>query len=128
MVGEIRDGFQFDAIHFPYYRKDAISVIADMHTVEEYANYINEHGIEQAEIVMPNLDILKLCQSLKHLRVLPPHNAPTDFDFSPLYEMSEIKSIHCVSTWGNREQYVGKIDYSKLNGLVYLSFEANRGL
>ena len=126
MREEVRDGFEFVSMFYPFYRKDAIKVVVDRRTTEDYQEYIREHGIEKAELIMPNLKILQHCPSLKYLKICPSYNAPAQFDFSPLYEMSEIKSLNCQNRYGNREQYFSELDYSKLHGLIDLFIGVNK--
>ena len=127
MREEIKDGFEFVPMHYPFYRKDAIKIVVDTRSIEEYQEYIRRQGIERAEIIMPNLDVLKNCPSLKHLKICPSYNASADFDFSPLYERPEIKSLGCQNLYGSREQYLREIDYSKICGLIDLFVGVNKG-
>lgn len=124
---EVRDGFGFIAINYPSNVKNAIVIRSYDRSIEEYTAYIREHNIEQAEIIMPDINFLKECPSLKHLNILPSCNAPQDFDFSPLYEMPEIKSLGCENTYGSSRQYMSKIDYARINGLIDLSVDVNKG-
>lgn len=112
---------------YPFNRKDAIKIVEGSHSIEDYQNYIVKHGIDKAEIVMPNLEILSLCPALKHLRICPSHSASANFDFSPLYEMPEIKSLACQNQYGNQEQYLSNIDYSRVHGIVDLRIAVNKG-
>lgn len=73
---ELRDGFRFVPMFNPFYIKDAIKVAVNFRSLEEYRDYILEHNIEKAEIVMPDLKILQLCPQLKYLRIHPSYNAP----------------------------------------------------
>ena len=125
MSEEIKDGFEFVPMFYPFYRKDAIKVVVDSRALKDYQEYIRKRGLEKAEIVMPDLKILQLCPSLKYLRVWPSYNAPEGFDFSPLYEMPEVKSLNCQNRYGSREQYISEIDYSKIHGLISLFVDVN---
>lgn len=127
MIEEIKDGFSFLAIHYPFYRKDAIRVEVDAHPVEEYRKYIQKNGIESAYIIMPDLEILKDCPSLKYLRIGPSYNASPDFDFSPLYQHPEIQSLVCQNIYGNQMQYLSSIDFSRIPGLIDLGVLVNKG-
>ena len=121
----VKDGFEFDSIVYPYNKYTAIKINIEQHNIEKYVEYINEKRIEQAEIVMPNLEFLKRCPTLKKLYIIPSYNATKDFDFSPLYEMGEIESLHCINQYGERMQHYAIIDYSKIHGLKELSLDAN---
>lgn len=123
---KIRDGFEFTAIKYPFNLYDAIK-ITEEHEIEEYIKYINKHSIEYAEIVMPNLEVLKYCPQLKYLNIRPSYNALQDFDFSPLYTLPEVYMLNCINEYGPQCQYVVPIDYSRINGLKELSFSVNTG-
>lgn len=124
---ELRDGFKFVPMFNPFYIKDAIKVAVNFRSLEEYRDYILEHNIEKAEIVMPDLKILQLCPQLKYLRIHPSYNAPEKFDFSPLYEMPEVRALNCINVHGMSAQYISDVDYSRINGLVSLSVGVNKG-
>lgn len=123
---EMRDGFEFDAILYPYYKKDAIRITDEHRALEDYQAYINAHGIEQAEIIMPDLEILKRCPTLKYLRIIP-YNAPDDLDLSPIYELPEVKELYCYNRYGEDGKYFREVDYLRVPGLISINFEANRG-
>ncbi len=127
MREESRDGFEFVPMLYPFNRKDAIKIVEGSHSIEEYRDYIIKHGIDKAEIVMPDLNILRLCPALKHLRICPSHSASANFDFSSLYEMPEIKSLSCENQYGNQEQLFSDIDYSRVHGIVDLKIAVNKG-
>lgn len=139
---EIRDGFCFTAIDYPFTKRDAITIyggdnvlweyqlmnkeiLENPRTLEEYKTYIQEKGIEKAKIFLPHLEILKYCPSLKHLHIFPSEDVP-DFDFSVLYERPEIKALFCRNNYGSREQYYSNIDFSKIGGLVDLGVDAHK--
>lgn len=71
MREESRDGFEFVPMLYPFNRKDAIKIGDNGHSIDDYRDYIIKHGIDKAEIIMPNLDILGFCPALKHLRICP---------------------------------------------------------
>ena len=75
---------------------------------------------------MPDLNILKFCPGLKYLRICLSYNASINFDFSPLYDMKEVKLLSCQNRYGSREQYLSEIDYSRVHGIAYLCIGVNR--
>ncbi len=84
MREEVRDGFAFVPMLYPFNSKDAIRITAETRPIKDYQEYIRQHGIEKAEIVMPDLDFLPFCPTLKHLRICPSYQAAENFDFTPL--------------------------------------------
>lgn len=125
--GEMRDGFHFDSIVWPFNKYDAIDVVVNKRLKDEYVKYINKHKIEQARIVMPDLKMLYECPGLRKLNVSPSYNAPENFDFSPLYAMEKLEFLNCDNEYGDQMQYLAKIDFSKTKGLVNLWVTANKG-
>lgn len=127
----IKDGFEFCAIVYPFNQCNAIRVIDKMYSPDQYVRYINAHGIEQADIMMPELDFLKNCPTLKHIKISPSSADSVNFDFSPLYSHPEIISLHCINEYCIREarklKCIPTIDYSHFPKLQNLSFTANSG-
>ena len=127
-TGEMRDGFHFDSIVWPFNKYDAIDVVVNKHSKDDYVKYINEHQIEQARIVMPDLEILYECPGLRKLNISPSYNAPEIFDFSPLYTMEKVESLQCDNEYGEQRQHVAYLDCSRLKGVLELSVSANKGV
>ena len=127
MIETMKDGFPFTSICYPFNKHDAICVRPGSRDLEDYIDFINRNNIEQACIIWNSLDFIVRCPSLKYLCILPSAAANDNFDFSPLYEMPEICSLNCVTTYGETGQYTGVIDYSQINGLRDLSLDYNRG-
>ena len=113
---------------YPFNHENAIKIIEQTHTVNEYVEYINANCINQAWIVMPDLEILRLCPTLKYLHISPSYNAKDSFDFSPLYEMKELKFLICDNVYGDKEEYCAILDCSKRKDLEYLSVTYNKGI
>ena len=125
-----RQGFIFTGITHPANIYDAI-VIKDpqnvrcfspvikesSHNLEEQIELINREKIEKAMIIAENIDFIKKCPTLKYLRIIPAENAGDGFDYSPLYEMPEIKSIQCPTVYGAGERFFTELDCESLTGL-----------
>ena len=121
------NGFEFVPFHYPFYERKAILIRDDQKSIESYRAFIQKNNIEQAEIVTKDLRILQHFPMLKHLRIFASADAQPPFDFSPLYDMPEVVSLFCRSTYGNRHQYTSEIDYSRIQGLVELAIHVNKG-
>ena len=126
-IAEIRDNFEFVPFLYPFAMKNAIKIVVGTHSTEAYQEYIYKKGIDQAIIYMPDLNVIRGCPSLKHLRIYPSYNAAPNFDYTPLYEAPEIKTLVCPNQYGDRDQYISPIDYSQINGLINLSVSVNSG-
>lgn len=135
----IINGFAFTALTYPFNVHDAIIVkckgISDCetpqydipyHTIEEYTAFIEQKQIEKAVIILNDISFINMCPSLKFIKIIPSHQSGDLFDFSPLYEMPEIKLLDCQNRYGSRDQYLSEIDYSKIHGLISLSVDANK--
>lgn len=98
-----------------------------LHTREEYIQYIQSRQLEKATIILNDISWLPQCPSLKDLVIIPSEQAVGNFDFSPLYEMPEIRSLECRTQYGEWDQFLNEIDYSRVPGLVNLVVEVNQG-
>lgn len=120
--------FEFDSILYPYNCHKAIKVIYGEHKVEEYVKYINENEFEQAQVVMPCLDFLKECPSLKYLHIAPWYNTTEKFDLSPLYELDSIKYLIIENEYGEDKDFFAELDCARLHGIEFLSVSLNSGI
>ena len=98
-----------------------------LHTREDYIQYIQSHQLEKATIILKDISWLPQCPSLKDLVIIPSEQAAGNFDFSPLYEMPEVRSLECRTQYGEWDQFLNEIDYSRVPGLVNLVLEDNKG-
>lgn len=126
----LRNGFPFTAITHPANVYDAIVVKypqdvpcfssrikGSSHSLREQVEFINRYKIEKALIIAENIDFITTCPTLKHLRIIPADSSENKFDYSPLYKMSQIKSLQCSTVYGFREKFSACIDCTKINGL-----------
>lgn len=87
----------------------------------EHLMLINELKIEKALIIANNIDFIVECPSLKYLRIIPAEDSINGFDYSPLYDMPEIKSLWCATIYGRNEEFSTTVDYSKVKGIENFS-------
>ncbi len=124
------DGFVFTAITHPALVLDAILikypqdikcssplVFGSKRTLEEQIEYINTHKLEKAMIIANDISFITRCPTLKHIKIAIPNEFGDDFDYSPLYEMPEIKSVACPTQYGRMGEFTTSIDYSRIRGL-----------
>lgn len=121
---EVFNQFEFDSIVFPYSVHDAIVIRDD--TPIFVSRYISDNFITKAKFIRKDLEILNHCPNLQYLEIFPSIYASNGFDFSPLYDLEEIKHLHCITAFGPKMQHKGNIDYSKINNLVSLTVTANK--
>ena len=126
----IRDGYVFLPMEYPYNIFDAILIRYPQDAVcfsprlpystrnfDEHIALINDLNLEKAVIIASDIDFIKACPSLKHLTVIPADNVGNGFDYSPLYDMPEIKSLSCATIYGRNEEFSTTIDYSQIKGI-----------
>jgi hypothetical protein len=136
----IIDGFGFTHVTYPGNVHDGIIIKCinksdcespqyevPNRSISDYVKYINENNIEKAVVILDNIAFLKECKSLRYLSISPSYEADKNFDFTPIYELPEVKFLSCQNQYGVREQYIGEIDYSKVQGLVSLNVSINKG-
>ena len=126
----LRNGFPFTAITHPANIYDAIvikypqnslysslEINGSFHSLEEQIEFINRYGIEKAVIISENIDFITKCPNLKHLRIIPADSSANGFDYTPLYEMPQIKSLQCSTVYGFNGEFSTCIDCAKIRGL-----------
>lgn len=130
----MHDGFVFTSITEPTNIFDAIvlrypescdchtpKVGFSNHTLQECIELINQLKIEKALIISESIDFIKECPSLKYLAIVPADTAGDSFDYSPLYEMSELVELNCKTIYGHLDQFSTVIDYENFIGLRNVS-------
>lgn len=129
----LREGYEFKPLTFPANIYDAIviknppdivcvcpKIVRSEHTLAEQIDFVNKYKLEKAYIVADDISFVTQCLSLKHLTVIPSGYEKDNFDFSPLYNMPQIKSLNCITEYGERNQFTSQIDYSRIKGLESL--------
>lgn len=95
-------------------------------SLEEHIEYIRKNNVKKAIVVAENIQFLTQCPSLEYLMVLPAITA-NEFDYSPIYEMPNIKWLQCETMYGVNEEKVSTIDYSHFQGLKRLGVSGGKG-
>ena len=135
----MRDGFPFTCVTRPINVFDAILVkptgasafsprFPDFNMdVEQYVSFINKHKLNKAFIIDDDISFLDRVPTLEYIVFVPSDSSNTDFDFSPLYRRTNLKYLKCHTRFGFNFQKQCKIDYSKINNLVYLDIPSGEG-
>lgn len=134
----LREGFAFKSITHPLNILDAIVIRSipaptpqhelggiSTKTLEEHIDFINANKIEKISINSESIDFITKCPSLKYFSITPTDNSDNNFDYSPLYDMPQVKSLGCSTRYGKREELSTSIDCSKLKGLESLFVNGN---
>ncbi len=95
-------------------------------SLEEHIAHINENNIKKAIVVGDDIRFLTQCPGLEYLWILPSVSA-TDFDYSPIYEMPNLKWLICETEYGVQKERTAYVDYSQLPGLEHLFVKGTRG-
>lgn len=95
-------------------------------SLEEHIRLVNENHIKRAMIVGENIEFLQRCLSLEEITVYPSINA-VNFDFSPLYDMPNLRKLICQTTYGPNEEHTSYVDYSRFSSLSELIINGPKG-
>lgn len=126
----VRDGYIFIALTFPYNVFDAILVRNPQNapcscpllpcserTLEEHIALINNLKLEKAVIIANDISFIKKCPSIRHLKIVPADDSGDGFDYSPIYDVTGLKSVFCTTIYGKKEEYSTTVDFSRINGI-----------
>lgn len=95
-------------------------------TLEEHIQLVNEKKLKKAMVVAEDIDFLRRCPSLEEVRVSPSFNA-VDFDFSPLYDMPNLRKVICETAYGIEADRTSCVDYSQFASLKELVIDGPKG-
>lgn len=95
-------------------------------TLEEHIVYIQERRVKKALVIAEDISFLRRCPTLENLRIIPPYSA-NDFDYSPLYDMPNLKQLNCQSVYGPKDNLSADIDYGRIPGLEQLHLGGKKG-
>ena len=95
-------------------------------TLEEHIQLVNEKKLKKAMVVAENIDFLHQCPSLEEVRVYPSFNA-VDFDFSPLYDLPNLRKVICGTVYGPEENRTSSVDYGRFSKLKELIVNGAKG-
>ena len=101
---------------------------APLKDLDSYIKYINERRLEEAIVRVSDLSFLEQCPTLKHLIIKPPIGFEGEYDYSPLYRLPYIRGLWCSAYSGKYEEYINKLDYSKINGLEAIGVQVTSGM
>ena len=126
----IRDGFVFVSITHPGGIYDTIVIkhptdtpcscpkqVGSKKSLQAHVDLINKYKLEKAFIIAEDIEFIQECPSLKYIKIVPSDNAGNNFDYSPLYNMPQIKWLSCPTVYGERFKLSTSIDYSRINGI-----------
>ena len=87
-------------------------------TLEEHIQLINKYQLEKVTVICSDLSFILRCPSIKQLSVHPSDDAGESFDYSPLYQMPNLRDVMLTMSSGRFDDYWYSVDYSKIKGLT----------
>ncbi len=126
-----RDGFVFTAVTEPANVLDSIVIRNPVNcdcwspkksyssrSLEEHIDIINTYKLEKALIIAEDISFITKCPTLKYLEIIPADSAKDNFDYTPLYQMPELKFLLCKTHYGGSlESKSTTINYAEINGV-----------
>ena len=118
----------YTSIVYPFDDKQAIH-IWQPELYHEYINCVRHNSLTQAKIIMPSLEFLYDCPTLKYLHISPHASSSDVYDFTPLYGR-ELKYLCCLNEYYTRggTPHIGSVDFSQIISLESLKVNVNRGI
>lgn len=104
----------------------APTVLHSRKTLEEHIHLIQSRKLTKALVVAEDIGFLRQCPSLEAVWVVPSSTKRT-FDFSPLYDLPNLRWLHCKTVFGPKDSYWAEVDYSRLSNLETLQAVGPRG-
>lgn len=104
----------------------APTVLHSRKTLEEHIHLIQSRKLTKALVVAEDIGFLRQCPSLEAVRVVPSSTKRT-FDFSPLYDLPNLRWLHCETVFGPKDSCWAEVDYSRLSNLETLQAVGPRG-
>lgn len=89
------------------------------HSLEDHIELINQYQLKKVIIIAEDISFITRCPSLRYINIILADTAIDHFDYSPLYDMPNIKELTCTTAYGGPKEHLHTaIDYSKIKGLV----------
>lgn len=101
-------------------------VLHSQKSLEEHIEHIQKHDLKKAIIIADNINFLRQCPSLEFLWVIPSLTAQ-DFDFSPIYDLPNLRWLQCETVYGPHDERYARIDYSRVQHIERLAVSGRKG-
>lgn len=95
-------------------------------SLNEHIDYIRDNNVKKAIVVAEDISFLKQCPSLEYLMIFPAISAD-NFDYSPIYELPNLKWLQCETIYGIDEEKTCSIDYSLFKNIKRVGIIGGRG-
>ena len=101
-------------------------VLRSQKSLSDHIEFIQTNDVKKAIVIAETIGFLKQCPNLEYLWILPAISAK-EFDYSPLYDLPNLKWLQCESSYGIHDEFVATIDYSRLTSLKRLLVSGKKG-
>lgn len=95
-------------------------------TLDEHVQYIRENQLEKVFVVAEDISFLRRCPSITSAIIIPAYSA-AKFDYSPLYDMPNLKELICQTVYGYKEDLRADVDYSHFPSLQFVYASGAKG-
>lgn len=102
-------------------------------SLKEHIDYIQEKHIKKAIVVAEDIAFIRECPELEYLWILPAISAK-NFDFSPIYDLPNLKWLQCETMYGLGAMYentekvkISSVDYQHFPKLKKLQIKGAKG-
>ncbi len=95
-------------------------------SLNEHIAYIQSNNIKKVIVIAEDIQFLSECPDLEYIWVLPAIGVK-NFDYSPVYELPNIKWLRCETVTGLNDEQVANVDYSKFKEVRGLSINNHKG-
>ena len=95
------------------------------YSLEDHIALVQSKNLRKAIIIAEDISFLRECPSLEQLSVSPSYSAEK-FDFSPLYDMPNLKWLSCETTFGPGNKKTASFDGSRCPNLTRLSVDGRQ--
>lgn len=95
-------------------------------SLEEHIEYIQHNNIERVLVVAEDISFLRRCPNLRSVHIIP-SNSADDFDYSPLYDLPNLRELSCQTIYGPKDMLHTEIDYSRFPELHTVCAYGDKG-
>lgn len=89
-------------------------------SLEEHIGLINRMQLTKVLCICQDIGFLRRCPSVEDLIVCPAFGSPEDFDYSPLYDLPNLRALKCSTACGAACDRFATADYARLPHLTRL--------
>lgn len=96
-------------------------------TLAEHIDLINRMQLKKVLCICGDIGFLRDCPSVEDVIVRPAFGSPEDFDYSPLYDLPNLRALSCSTACGAACEDCTTVDYARLPHLKRLHVGGDHG-